>query len=379
MRNFDKKDQAAVVAFIGVRLRNLTLDAMGKISFVENADDIFEDIFGVKKFISKNVFAGSRYDIYTNLERVGIDILFDLCNGGMYEIISDLIGITVRLDELDRQFKKLKRKGKKISQRDEKEFKYLHKLYKESIKKLGKRFDTSVGKSYKQRYNAISSFLEREHDFFGNDSIWSYNDDEYGFENESIMSHLDDGYGSYSRGYDSYGDYDDNDSPFERFVSKSKSTRGRVKKSRRVDDDYEEERPYRNGRRQKPMHYEEEYDDDYEDEYEKRPRMNRSRPQEDEEESDAKELKGAIMKLANVVAHVAKEQKVIREVAENAYDAAAALYDDEEEGDESEDFSANVAETLDKVAPQGVIKNTEIDDIINASMWLEWRTSYITK
>lgn len=364
MRNFDKKDQAAVIAFVGVRLRNLTLDAMGKISFVEYADDIFEDIFGVKKLISKNVFAANRYDIYTNLERVGLDVLFELCNSGMYEIISDLVGITVRLDELDRHFKKMKRKGKKLSQRDEKEFKYLSKLYKESIKKLGKRFDTSVGKSYKQRYGAVSSFLEREHDYFGGDSFWTSGDDDYRFGNESIMSYLDDGYGSYSRSYDAYDDdfdYEDGDSPFEQFVSKSKSSRGKVKKSRRIEDEYDE-RPSRYGRR--PMRYEDEYEDDYDE----RPRMSRgAKAPEDDDSCDAKELKGAIMKLANVVAHVAKEQKVIREVAENAYDAAAALYEDEEE-EESGDFSATVTETLEKAAPQGVIKNAEIDDIINASM-----------
>lgn len=368
MRSNDKKEQAAMVAFIGVRIRNLTIDTMGRVAYVEQADDIFEEIFGVKKFASKIVFPASRYDIYGNMERIGTSVLFELCNGWVYDVFSDLIGITTRLDELDRQFKKAKRKDKKIPQRDEKEFKYLHKMYKDSIKKLGKYYNTETGKSYKQRYSALSSFVDKERDYFGSSDVWESRDS-YSFGNESLSAYMDDGYGSYSRGYSYYDDDEDGESPFERFIDSSKgSSRGKVKKSRRVEydddyDDYEEEedafskynrnaRPTRRSRQ---------------DEYEERP-VRRRVPivEEEPEEEPFEDLKETIMKLANVVAHVAKEQKITRGVAENAYDAVASLYEDSEDDDEDEMVNPSNAE---RAVPKGdVVKNSDIDDIISASM-----------
>jgi len=356
----DKKDQTAAVAFIGVRLRNLTLDAMGRIVFVEQCDDIFEEVFGVKKFISKIVFAVSRYDIYNAMERIGINVLFDLCNNSIYSIVSDLVGVTVRLDELNKEFKKCNRKGKKINQRDEKEFKYLHKMYKETIKKLGKRFNTEVGKSYKKRYGALSSFLDQDRDFFGGGGIWeSRESDDRTYGNGSIMSYMDDGYGSYSRGrdYDSYGDEDeDGDSPFDKFMAKSSgSSRGKVKKSRRIERFNDE--------------YDDSEDEDEEDDYverrplRQRPILNRRPENDEEDEFSPGEMKGAILKLAKAVSMVAKEQKETKQVACDAYDAIASLYEGIE--DEATDEEEIIREEL---TPKDVIKSSDIDDILNASL-----------
>ena len=281
--------------FVAKSLNELCCNEYGSPIFVETADKVFEDILGAHNLVSKLYMAGNLQKAVSIINNVGFDILIDMFDQSAYrDAISDMIQTKDRIDQLQKEAKKLYKKinssdGKRKHREQDlvaykqktKEIRYATNIYESAIKRLRKYLGIKNPKKKsfnKERYTFLKNFANRSEDGFFNEG---FGDDEalgdYAFDGfESLYSLANDAGHHYvnsmrksSRDTDS-----DGDGEFARFVeeenremakrSKSPSPASSKKKFRDMPDfitSADEMRSFEDG-------YDEDDEEDEDDEYE---------------------------------------------------------------------------------------------------------------
>lgn len=159
--------------FLMTKIKKLIVDESGDARYMDNFDQVMEDVFGVKNFAHKINDCYDDRDIMSALQLVGLKNLIDICdNPKMYTIFAEMVEMDHRMDVIKKAKKKASKKGKALDKDLVKEMKYLAEVYRDAVKIMRKKFGVkSVKTSYKHRYTGVASLVERKNSF-------GYDDDE---------------------------------------------------------------------------------------------------------------------------------------------------------------------------------------------------------
>lgn len=213
--------------FVLYKIKKLVTDSRGKLRYVDSFDSVINDVFGVSDVARKMSRIYTNDDYVELLDRVGLDYLLEIFNSSrLFSIFSELVAINYRIDLLRKRIKKDNKRGK----RDKtmiKEYNYLSKLYKDSVKMMKKRFGIkSTKNAYKRQFKSLNDFVHRyddDDDFTSvllRDDDYFFNDDDDD-DNEFTLSNLD----------DEDDDYEDTSEleDFERMMNGGRTSRRRKK------------------------------------------------------------------------------------------------------------------------------------------------------
>lgn len=222
-----------ILKFVMKKIKGLVADPYGQLLYIRNLDNVIYDIYGFKNFISKINGARSNREHLALFMDFGLNELIEMTETPhIYSAIDELVSIDYRINELEKSFKKLQKKGKKKSKNDLKEYEYIKDLYKNAVKRIKKELDlTSNKKQYKKRYSAVNDLLDKK-SYMGMGTYWD--DDDY-----SISRMVD-------RVYDLDDDDDDDEYTLSDYLSKMSGKRSKKKKRKKLsrvydlDDDDEE-------------------------------------------------------------------------------------------------------------------------------------------
>lgn len=229
---FDKETKIAL-KFILTKIKKLVIDRYGRMSYIDNFDEVIYDIFNYKHLGRKLDECRSDRDTAYLLTDFGFKQIMIVCNTPkIYAAIAELISINIRQNEIKKEFKKAQKKNKKKDKDLVKELEYITELYKDGLKVIRKKLGISKkSSSYKKRYSNLSDLVKTR------DSVFYEDDDEYG-----ILMYSDD---------DDEDDFydDDAETEFERFRKKfglgdsSQKRKKKVKPLKRslLDDDDDED------------------------------------------------------------------------------------------------------------------------------------------
>lgn len=190
--------------FILDNIQSLVCDSRGRFRYIDQFDTVIKDIFGVRHLARNINSCVDNRDIMAEIDSVGVENLVEVFESRQaLDSFAELIAVTYRLRELQKQLQKQSKKSGRRDKRDENELKYLKKLYSDAVRHYQRRFGISNPKKmYKRKYRNLESLR---------DGI------DFGFE-EGFSSLLDDDWDDYD---DPYG-YNDDDgfSALERYRQK---------------------------------------------------------------------------------------------------------------------------------------------------------------
>ena len=182
--------------FVLYKIKKLVSDSRGKLRYVNNFDNVIDDVFGVPNVARKMSRIYDNSDYIELLDRIGLDYLLEIFNSSrLFDIFSEMIAINYRIEMLKKQIKKDNKKGK----RDKsliKEYNYLSKLYRDSVKLMRKRFGIKSSKNaYKRQFRSLNDFVHRYDDDEDDFTSILLRDDDFFFEDddddEYTLSELD--------------------------------------------------------------------------------------------------------------------------------------------------------------------------------------------
>lgn len=190
LRRKRSNDQAmeikVMVNFVFNKIGDLISNDYGEVEYYQEANAVFEDIFGFEKFIDKVGECAGYKELYVLLQRVGFEQVFNLCNAPhMMAAMHDMILIRARLNEIKKEIRKAQRKSKRnLIDNLRKEEKYLVKMYREAAKVFAKKagIKTAAKNRYKNRYRNLNSLLETDR---GKDG-WSFYDEEDDYDDDNF-------------------------------------------------------------------------------------------------------------------------------------------------------------------------------------------------
>ena len=254
MASQHKYGSSTIYKFLVYKISKLVKTSRGRLQYMSNLDDIFYDIFGVKHFVKKINESYDSRDIIDVLESIGSDNLMSIMNNPtLYNALRDLISIDYRIEKLKKEIKKQSKKNK----RDKsliKEYNYLTKLYKDSIKYFRKKLGIKDSKSsYKRKYKSLNNIVNRNEYDYDDDEFTSIllNGDEFDFD----VYEYDDDYDDDDSYYESTSELDD-------FVNMMNGRNPKGRSSHKKKNQKSETRRYIN---QDPSDFD--IDDDDDDDY----------------------------------------------------------------------------------------------------------------
>ena len=218
----------AAVKFIITRVKELIIDNYGKFRYIDEFDDVIEDIFGYKH-LARNL-----NDAFTSNGTMRIifdfgfrNIMALLNDTDNFRILKEMISLKIEIKKVRKKIKEARKKGKskKFINALEKEHEYYKDLYKDSVKAMRKMFDIKDNKkAYKRKYHNLNKLAKSK-------KFASFDDFDF-----------DDDYGFYDEYDDDYDDYDDDyESEFDKYLRetgiKQQSSRRRSPKFKFEDYD----------------------------------------------------------------------------------------------------------------------------------------------
>ena len=225
-KEYSRQEALYAIKFVTKKLKFLMTDDYGRKAYVGSFNQVFEDIFGVKKFGSTLVHAYDDREVIAIYNRFNFEVLFSICNTPkFYNGIADLIKMNERIEELEARIKKAQKKEKKPDKSDLKERRYLIELYKDTVKEIRRTLNLKKSNSYKTRYSSAKNLVDsRRRGYFFDD------DDD---DDESVIFVDNDRYD------------EPDESEFERYFKKASGIVPRKAVDRRrpsmMDDDDDEE------------------------------------------------------------------------------------------------------------------------------------------
>lgn len=165
--------------FILYKMKGIVYSRYNRPKYMDNFDNVMEDLLDVKAMARKICDKIDNRDIINFLERIGMEYLMKLFNNArLYNMVVELVNVDYRLSFLKKELKKQPKKGKR-NKNYLKEYEYLSKLYKKSVKYLRKTVgikDRDI--SYKKRYSALTEALHLDdEDSFSFDFYSGFGDD----------------------------------------------------------------------------------------------------------------------------------------------------------------------------------------------------------
>lgn len=204
MRN--KYRERVLYKFVVYQIKTLVTNNRGKTVYMDSFDRVILDLYGVKNLSRKISESYDDREIMDFIDKVGLDQITRLLQNTRYcNAVRDLIRIDDDCEELAKEIRKLRRKGKR-SKSMIKEYNELKNLYKRGIKNIKKRLGIkSNKKAYKYRYNAVKGLLNEGRGWDGSFREIPM-DDDYDYD-----PYDDDDYyrGGRKRASDPYDEYDD--------------------------------------------------------------------------------------------------------------------------------------------------------------------------
>lgn len=170
-KEYSRQEALYAIKFVTKKLKFLMTDEYGRKAYVGSFNQVFEDIFGVKKFGSALVHAYDDREVIAIYNRFNFEVLFGVCNTPkFYNGISDLIRMNERIEELEARIKKAQKKEKKPDKGDLKERRYLIELYKDTVKEIRRTLNLKKSNSYKTRYSSAKNLVDsRRRGYFFDD------------------------------------------------------------------------------------------------------------------------------------------------------------------------------------------------------------------
>lgn len=174
-KDYARLETDVAFRFITHKLKDLVVSEYGQRKYVDQADEVFEDVFNVKKFFSRLEKAYDNRETIRIIHNFGFPILMVICNTPRYFLaIKDMIQILNRIDDIKKKVKNNQKKGKKKDKDLIKEFDYLQDLYKDSCKSFRKKLQIKKKSDYKGRYRAAADMANR-------DNLFNLDDDDDDF------------------------------------------------------------------------------------------------------------------------------------------------------------------------------------------------------
>lgn len=198
-RNAARSKYSKVIRSMLNKVRKLSTDKSGACTRITYVDKVFRDLYGIKAFARRAASCKTLSQVFNvfNIHEVGIKDLWSLLDDGMYfEVVSLLVDVQERKDELKKIIRKAQKKlqssggtlrvdqkskhNKRISNAQA-ELKWLNKRYRDSIESLQDSLGIHNPDSgdYKDRFAALKNFADRGTISSGN--YWDMEDDGYDF------------------------------------------------------------------------------------------------------------------------------------------------------------------------------------------------------
>lgn len=193
MRTQSTSKEKQIISFIIYNIKNLTMDRTGAKTYLDNFDNIIDDIFGVKHFARNLSTCRYNDDFLRQVERLGIKTCVDMLdNPNLYELIKELTQIDYAIDEIKKMHKRKSKRGKKVPKDSIKELKFYMKIYKKAIKEIKSQLGIKdTPSSYKKRYAAVLNLIDS--DAYYDSSIFDTDD----FDDFADFDDIEDDYRSY--------------------------------------------------------------------------------------------------------------------------------------------------------------------------------------
>lgn len=150
--------------FILNSIKQLVCDSRHRPRYIDDFDQVIEDIFGVNHLAKKINDSYDNRDVIAAIDKIGTSYLIDLFNTNrLKSIMSDLVAVRHRMKELKKSMRKDRRNRGKRDKDSTKEYNYLSDLYSESVKYMKKRLGVKNMKTlYKRRYKALNSIVDSD-------------------------------------------------------------------------------------------------------------------------------------------------------------------------------------------------------------------------
>lgn len=173
-----KRSKASKIILILLsRIRKLCCDRTGRVTRIQYADKVFRDVCGAKAFIRRVSCCRKMSQVVQVFNEIGVTTLWSLLNDEtFYEVLTLLVDVQERKDELKHQLKKaqkklgggvnisLSEKGKynKKIRRYQEELKWLNKRYKDAVESIQDSLNLHTAEdNYKDRFAALKRFGEQ--------------------------------------------------------------------------------------------------------------------------------------------------------------------------------------------------------------------------
>ena len=223
--------------FISHSFNELLGNEYGQLMDVDEADDVFEDLFGMRNFVTKVYAAATMTEAAQLVSEIGTQCLVDLFDSTAYmDALRELIQTKKRMRRLKKDAKKLYEKISKANgdykpkhkeqdlaayKSKSKELRYAQNIYDSAIKKLRKYLGVkNPGKNgfTKKRYSYLKNFAKRSDDEF---TMGGFGDPD--FFNSSAFAMASDFDSAYIGSLED--ETDDGESRFDSFVESEKRRR----------------------------------------------------------------------------------------------------------------------------------------------------------
>ena len=171
-------DVAFTVRFIADQIRELCMDNSGRMSYIEDMDDVMKDLTGVRSFAQRLVMSRTVEQFVNVVQQVGVAVVLDLLHDqNLFEAMRQMVLVSSRIRYLKKACKKVDRKLQECDRANPKrekyrkqlkdfahEYKYLRKLYKRAIltmqSMLGVQTGTTFG-DYEEQFSFLKSFADK--------------------------------------------------------------------------------------------------------------------------------------------------------------------------------------------------------------------------
>lgn len=196
--------------FILNSIKQLVCDSRHRPRYIDDFDQVIEDIFGVNHLAKKINDSYDNRDVISAIDKIGTSYLIELFNTSrLKSIMTDLVAVRHRMRELKKSMRKDRRSTGKRDKSSTKEYNYLSDLYSESVKYMKKRLGVKNMKTlYKRRYKALNNIVDSDpwgDDFYPLDmdeyddyedpfiiADRSWDDDDYEYDDYEETSELED-------------------------------------------------------------------------------------------------------------------------------------------------------------------------------------------
>ena len=149
-----------LMKFCIYKLRMLVSDEQYRPKYIQSADIIFENFYGIKHFTRKLSDCCTDIEFSRNIDRIGMNQLLQLLkNSRYYNALRDLVIAGDELAKIKHKIRKQKMKGT-VDKSLIKEYRYLSKIYDRGQNILRKMLGLkSYKKAYKRKFSAVKNLM----------------------------------------------------------------------------------------------------------------------------------------------------------------------------------------------------------------------------